>query len=440
MAENERERDTQRNRNVDDAIEEREKEREALDKGKKKEKEGTIPLVLGIIIALIGIPLVISSIFYFLVPSFRDFSNSALSKVPGPVGSYFGSLPTVEERNNNIRQIAEYMLSIDSQQAVDKLILLEKNDKGTFNSVKDVMIRINPNVTTQLLDKVREKGVKQDEVNKLMGEIQGEIDLKNQKEADLIKTLSKAAAKDELYRIINGSINGYKDVAGVMEKMDPAFAATMMQLLTPDETNRILSLMLIDKANALKMAMAEFASRQNVINNAADIYSAQSAELLLPEIGDAKKFKITELPIIYKKIGVIKAGQVMALIEDKKFLYSLLDAIKDHEIVTTGNDFLTKDMITSLNIHKKFDDKVSRLATVYEKVEPVKVAKYIDELIKNASKPKKYNLTNGESIIISDEKIAAGILNKFSDKKKGEVIKNLDDFTATEVSKMLATP
>jgi hypothetical protein len=196
----------------------------------------------------------------------------------------------------------------------------------------------------------------------------------------------------------------------------------------------------LEKSNSIKTSMSSLASRTNIINNAADIYAADSPLSLVDEIGNAKKFKLTELPLIYRKLGPVKSGKLLARVDDTKFVFGLLDAIKENEIITTGVDNLTKDIVTALNIYKEFDDKVNKLASIYEKVSSAKVALYINELVKNSSDPKVYSLANGESIIISDENIAVGVLDKFTDRKKGEVIGLLDEFTATEISKLLARP
>ncbi len=118
----------------------------------------------------------------------------------------------------------------------------------------------------------------------------------------------------------------------------------------------------------------------------------------------------------------------------------LLKKMKENEILDSGQDKLTPDVLKSLKIYKEFDDNVKELVNVYSQMGTDKVVNNVRNLLINAAPSQTYDLNNGELITISDEKLVLEILRSFPEAKKAEILSLLDNTLSTELTRKLALP
>lgn len=405
-----------------------------------KKKGGSLKTILLVLVIFVILPaLVLGSVYYFSDP-FKDKVNSFASNVPGPVGNYFNSLPTADEVSDQIKTIGDYMLSVETQRAVDKMLVIKSEDEVVYNQVVKSMLRLNPNRTEVILEEIRRSTVKKDLIANTIDQIDKESVDELTKQAEYLQSISTSTAIEEMQKIISSSINGYKDLAKIMSVMDPIQAAGLMKFLSEDDFSRTMQYIETEVANLIKTEIVAENSRKSELKHIAEIYSTDNITKLVDLIGNTNYYTIQELSVLYKELGTVKAGEILAKVNDDAFVFSLINNIKESEILESGEDKITKDILNSLKIHKDFDDNIKELTDIYVKMGSDKVAALIKNLVRNSSDPKVYTLENGENIVITDEDLALGVLNNFTQNKVSEILGLLDDNLAADLSKKMTLP
>ena len=404
---------------------------------KKGVNKKTILILLVIILVIPG-----AALFgvYQLNDQFKMTANNILSNVPGPVGSYFDSFPTQAETQEQMRQIAEYILDIDVSRAVDKLTLLETEDAAAYDEIVKIMLRINPNATKNILEEIRSSNIQKDIVLSTLESINEEKGQEVLDKAAYLANLSLPTAIEEMAFIISSSVNGHKELASVFDVMDVKQAAKLMEQLENDDYNKVMNLLTANKGSLIRTEIANAKVRANELENISDIYLTEEIPKLADLIGSENNYSMDELAQIYKNLGVIKAGKVLAQVNNDEFTYKLIGTIKEKEILENNEDKITQDMLKSLKIYKEFDDNVIELSNVYVKMSSDKDAEIIKKMIRNSSAPQEYDLENGDKIIITDEELAMAILEQFTQKKLGEILALLDDTLSSEISRKMTIP
>lgn len=406
----------------------------------KKKKGGGGKILLTLLIIFIVVPLLGAGATYFLYPPFKVAANNVLSNLPGPVGSYFSNMPTEQETSDKINSISEYLLKVETDRAVDKLSLIKKDDSAMYDSIVKTMLRINPNATKAIIEALRANSLTNDAASTTLEQIKKDQEEDYTKKAKFLEGLSVNTAVEEVNFIVSNSVNGYREVAKTMDYMDPIIAAKIMEKLPPDIFKKINLAMTEEKAALVRTEMTNRKSNIQSLGNTAQILSSQDVTKLVDTLGNTNTYKMDELAIIFINLGPIKAGKVLSGVEDDKFVNEVISAIKEKRIEDTGKDEITKDILKTLKIYKEFDDNVSELVTVYDKMKTDVVAVNITTLMKNNSSPKTYTLDNGENIVITDEDLALAILSKFSQKKIGDILSAVDDALSSELTRKLALP
>jgi len=407
---------------------------------KKEEKGGALKTILILLLVLIVLPLGVLSAFYFLSNTFQIEANKMLSNVPGPVGTYFEQFPTPQETNQQLKQIAEYYIDIDQSRTVDKLSLLSTEDEAVYDEVIKHMLRMNPNATKLILEEIRGNNIKKDIVLNTLEQIQGEQNEDVQSKADYLSSLSIQTAIDEMNYTIGNSVNGHKELASYISVMDPVKAGTLMEQLSTEDFNKVISFMTEEKAREIRTTIADGKKRKTELENIATIYSSEENIKLVDLIGNSNNYTLQELGQLYTELGPIKAGQVLAQVGNDDFTFELINEIKDQQIIESGSDKITSDILKSLKIYKEFDDNVTEMAKVYGNMEVTMVSNMIERMIRNSTVPQLYELENGETIIISDEDIALELLSRFDSSRVGELLSNFDDTLASDISRKLTLP
>ncbi len=405
-------------------------------KDKKKKSGGCLVVLLIMFLT----PLLALGTLYFLNKDFKLSVNGIMSNVPGPVGTYFEKFPTRAEELDQIRVVSDYMLSLDESRAVDKLQILQKDDKRAYDDVIKDMLRINPNKTKNILEAIRLATVNKDALSNTVQGISTEqaADLKTQ--ADYISGLPLTAGVDEVNKIIADSINGHKNAAAVFEFIDDKIAVNLLYQLDQVDRDKIYAALSDAKALSIRNAYSSQQRRKEDLVQIAGVYTSEAADTLINTIGDTSIYSLEDLAIIYKNLGAKKAGEVLAKSTNDAFVFDVIAKIKANELLDTGKDLLTPDILKSLKIYKGFDDNVKELINVYSKMDTTKVVSIVKNMLLNASPSKVYDLNNGDMITISDEDLILRILTSFPQDKIATILSSLDQTLSSELTRKLALP
>jgi flagellar motility protein MotE (MotC chaperone) len=407
------------------------------DKSKKSGGKGGCLIVL---LILFLTPLLALGTLYFLNKDFNLSANSILSNVPGPLGSYFEKFPTRAEELAQVKTVADYMLSLDESRAVDKLLILQKDDKSAYDDVIKEMLRVNPNKTRNILEALRAATVNKDALANTVQGISSEQtdDLKAQ--ASYISGLPLTAAVEEVNGIIEDSINGHKNAAAIFEYIEDNTAVNILYQLDQVDRDKIYAALSDTKAQSIRNAYSSIQRRKEDLQQIADVYKSEAADTLINTLGNTSVYSLDDLAIIYKELGAKKAGEVLAKSDDETFVFDIISKIKANELLDNGEDLLTPDILKSLKIYKEFDDNVNELINVYSKMDTTKVVSIVRNMMLNASPSQTYDLNNGEMISISDEDLILRILTSFPQDKIATILSSLDQTLSSELTRKLALP
>jgi flagellar motility protein MotE (MotC chaperone) len=363
-----------------------------------------------------------------------------LSGAPGPVGKYFDSFPTEDEKSMQIEQIANYILDIDKSRGIDKLIAIESKDGAVYDSVIKSMLRIDPNNTKDILEEIRKKSLKKDVVISTLEEIDGEKNQELIEQGAYMDSLGVVSAVEEIKKIIEDNISGYKMAADILANMTTDKASKIIGQLSQDDQDKLLFYIPQEKRSEIRETTSSRVRKFKDVESASELLQTEKIDKLVETIGNTNTYSIEELGIIYKNLGIIKAGKVLSKVQDDQFIYSLIEKMKENEILNEGNDFITSDILKSIKIYRQFDDNVNELTKVYLKMGDDKIADIIRRLIRNSSEPQVYRLDSGEFITITDEDLALSLLDNFSEKKVASILSYLDNNLSKDISKKLAFP
>lgn len=411
-----------------------------VDNKDEKKKAKGLGGCLVILLILFLTPLLALSAFYMFNRDFKLNVNGLMSNAPGALGDYFEKFPTRAEELEQIRIVSSFILGLEQDRAVDKLLLLQNDDPRIYDDVIKDMLRINPNKTRTILEGLRTATVNKDVLSNTVQSISEEQNKLLKDTANYISGLPSNAAVDEVMKIIDDSINGHKNAAEIMEYIDDQVAVSIMYQLDVGDRNRIFASLSEAKALSIRNAYSMQQRRIADLVQIADVYRAEVTEGLINTIGNTQTYSYEDLAVIYKTLGSKKAGEVLAKVEDDAFVFDVVAKIKANELLEKSEDLITPDILKSLKIYREFDDNVSELIKVYSKMEVNKVVEIVRNMMLNASPSQVYTLDNGEIISISDEDLIMQILKSFPQDKIAAILSSLDQTLSSELTRKLTLP
>lgn len=411
-------------------------------KTNQTEKELGIGKILLIVLTVFIItPILIVGVIYYTNDNFKTEANKYLVSLPGPIGSYFNTFPTKIELDSQKITIAKYLVEIDTNRASDKLVLIKNEDEVLYNEIVKIMLKVKPNKTKSIVDEVRKSLMKKDVLARTIEQIDTEKKTEIVDSAKYFEKLSTITAIREIEDSLESGEMTYLELGNIFENMKNENAVNLLRYLNDDTKNRIINNFTFDeKKQEIKILLNTMNDNELKLKNAAEIYSTENPEKLVSIIGNSDTYKIDDLALIYKNIGVIKGSQILAKVEDENFVHELVNSIKEKEILISDEDLLTEDILKAYKVYRDFDKNIADLTLIYEKMSDSQIAELIKRMIRNSGNPQNYHLSNGEVISISDEDLAFSILKKFSDRKVASILTNLDNNLASEITKELSLP
>ncbi|MDK2917388.1 MAG: hypothetical protein PWQ37_121 [Candidatus Petromonas sp.] len=400
---------------------------------------GKIFLILFTIFILL--PILILGIIYSTNDDIKMQMNRYLTKLPGKIGDYFKAYPTKEELSSQVKSIANYLVEIDNDRATDKLTLIKNEDEKLYSDIIKVMLKLNSNKTQTIVESIRRNSIKKDVLVSTLNQIEREKEREVLSKAEFYEKLSPITAIDKIISSLDNGSTSFKDLGVIFENMKEDTAIMLLSNLNEDIRNNILENISSDeKRRNMEALIASIKDRQANLNNIADIYSIESPDKLVNIIGNTQTYVLDELASIYRNMGVLKSAQVLSKVNNDDFVMELINKIKEQEILSTGRDLLTEDILKAMKIYRQFNNNVAEMSSIYEKMDNRQISALIKRLIGNAGTPKKYFLDNGEVITITDEDLALAILKNFDDRKLASVLSFLGDNLSSEISRKLTIP
>ncbi|WP_427338636.1 hypothetical protein [Caloranaerobacter sp. DY30410] len=408
---------------------------------KEKKRGNKIVSIVVIIFLTLTIPIGVLATIYYKVDSFRTLVNNQLKDAPGFVGEYFSRYPTEEEIEAKKMFLIEYLNKIDINSAADKLYIIKKDDNKLYNEIIRLMNSKYPSKTVDMIKLIREMELRKDLLFSLYDEIQKEEQDNIKKEAERLQKMDSYLALKEIKEKINSSTNEQDKVAYIINNMDDKKVVEILYYLSDDEKKLILSKLSSidkDKMYILKSYLLEREMKYEEFRNLAKIYAGKNSYEAYKILGNTEKYSIGDLAKIYMNLPLKKAADILKYSEDKDFIEELFYNIRHEELLTGSKENITVKLSQIIDYIKEYEEKLNDLVLIYEKMDAKDVANIIEKLIVNDKKLTALEIDSISYYTVSDSKLAIDILRRLKKTTVSEVLKNLNDRKAAEITRKLA--
>lgn len=403
-----------------------------------KKKKWKVKLTLIFILIIIFLSILI--FMYFNNKSFNTKANNLLSKLPGKLGYKFTDLYDDADSEYKKEYLANYLLSLDSDGAADKLYIIKKEDEKLYAEIIRNMNSNSPTKTGEIITMVRNREQRKDLLSSMYDEIEkGKekefMDEVNRLESqDLLITIKEISNridndkefKDNLSEIF--SLMNEDRVVEILYYLDESYEDEILYSLKNDKKTSIESKLLAKKTKYLKLA------------DLAKLYEVKPIETAVEEIGNTDMYNMNELGIIYKNLSVLKSSEILSKVNNDEFIQELFDVIRKEEELSGEEESITTEISKTIQFMTEYNKKINDLVTVYEKMNPDKVAKIIEKMMDNDTTVTQLEIFSEPAYKISDATIVIDVLSRMGNKALSNIMNYISIDKASKLTQMLVEP
>lgn len=402
---------------------------------KSKKNNKTFKLITIFLISLIVIPLSIVSLIYNSNKTFKNNVNNLLSKMPGIVGEYFRNYPTETERNEKISYLSSHFIALDSNIAADKLYIIKKDDEKLYVDIIRGMNSISVSKTEDIVVKVRNMELRKDLLFSIYDEAQKEenerflSEVARFEKQDILTSLletEKRFADREFLKII-GEVK--EDKLG-----------EILYYIDSDIRSYILDTFKEDKKTLIEGIIYEKTNEVNTLVDIAKVYETKPIDVAINAIGNTDNYSQYKLGVIYKNLSILKSAELLSNIKDEEFIEGLFASIMREEELTKSDTNITGDISKAMEFLNEYGNKIKDLVAIYEKMSPEKVAKIVEQMMKNTNTITSFELSVDEVYELSDSIIIVDVLSKMKNQTLSKVLDFMEPDKASQITRLLAKP
>jgi flagellar motility protein MotE (MotC chaperone) len=180
-------------------------------------------------------------------------------------------------------------------------------------------------------------------------------------------------------------------------------------------------------------------AKEDKLVELASLYEAKPIKLAIEEIGHTEKYNIKDLAIIYKNMPILKSAEILSNVDNKDFIQELFTAIKTEEQLLQ-EETITKEIGRTMEFVTEYNNKVSNLVDIYEKMRPDKIAKIAEKMLNNDSTVTILEIEAEPMFEISDASIMVDVLSRMNNKTLAKTMDNMNDRRASLLTQELAKP
>ncbi|MTI47991.1 hypothetical protein [Sporosalibacterium faouarense] len=403
----------------------------------KEKKTNTIKIILIFTLVLIGLPLGVSTLVYYTNDTFEVAVNDYLRDAPGFIGTHFEKIPTDDEREKKISDLSQHYIELEPERAAEKLYIIKKDDEVLFNDIKDMMNSMSSNKTKEILASIRNLEIRDDMLVSVYGEMETEKENALDTEVERYESMETNLAIDEISSKIDSDPSFLSEIGKIMEGMDPNIASSILYYLGQEDRTLILSMVKENSRENINSLLAEKTFKENKLIDLADIYEAKDLETSFAEIGNTQGHTIDELATIYMNLTPKKAGEILFKSDDKEFVDSLLNGIRDQERLKGITDSKALKISRVFSYLTDYNNKIDELVEVYEKMEPDVLGDIVTNMLRKDNELSSFQIDTNELYRVSDASIIMDVLRKMNKSTVSDVLSNMSSIKAAELSRKL---
>ncbi len=404
-----------------------------IDKPKKKKR---VPLMV------IGVLFTTFIILYYTNTQISTMANNILKKSP-IVGARFEQIPSMKEQEERKNKLARYYLSLDEDRAIDKLMIIEKEDKKLYEDIIMKMKKYDLSSTNEVVQKIRDKKIKKDI-------LQREVDSIEQEKVTYIEDLAKNYTKLGLLGTIKGlnqdiiDLNlNFEDATKIIENFKPEYSAKVLYYMDQNISQSIKENL---SQKYFKDIQNQIQLHEKYINDMkilSDIYSNKKTEEASIQLQNKDMYSIQNLGVIFANMDYLLASKILCEFEDSDYLDRVLKEIKLFDQLNEKEESIkgiSEDINSTLKVLEIYKRDLKTLKLSYEKMNSTELANLVKEMTSSKPKYKEYKIDEEKSFIITEEDLMIEVLKQLKPKLLSEVISNLDNQKSAEISRKIGLP
>ncbi|NLY76956.1 MAG: hypothetical protein GX080_02570 [Tissierellia bacterium] len=403
-------------------------------KEKKTSKFKIVIVVIVVLVFLAGM-----TFAYFKIPSLNSKINSLIGRLPWI--SSRGNQSSLPEgvTSEKLDDLADYYLSIDMEEAADKLYLIKKDDEMLYSSLIRLMNKKSATKTGELIKLVRNLEGRDDLLVALHDELTKEKQSKLNEEVSKLEGQDLSITLRQIEVLLSSDNKHREELADIFNKMDENILANIMYYLDEEFQEQIYSLLPESKRSNLESQVLSVSSKKLQLKDLASLYESKPIAAAIKEIGNTELYSLEELGVIYSNMSILKSAEILSNIKDDDFIKDVLASIRRED--SLNNQESTANKITeAIEFLKEYNQKINELAKVYEQMSPDKVALITEKMINNNNTVTALQWDSEPVFEVTDAVIITDVLSKLKDKTISRIINSMSTDNAHKLTQMLAKP
>jgi flagellar motility protein MotE (MotC chaperone) len=405
---------------------------------KKSHNKGNPGKAIGLFfVVFLGIPLIVFISFYFFNDTVRNETQSFLKEAPGFVGEYFEKFPSEEEKNIQLRMLAENYIDLEVIPAADKLLYVKSEDKTVYYDLIDQMKDISYKKTEKILEEIQKRNPKEGLLNTLYTEINDE---KQKEFDDALAYLNSLETYQQIEKIKNDYLNSYEqieDLNKVLEKISKDKLIDILYYIDEDSKKLIMSKMDLKLRDEINKEIEKRNIKEEDLIAKTLLYEEMDSKEAAKDLTNQTKYELDDLAYIYNNMSTLKAADVLRNAEDRIWIENLYEKIR----INDKNKEKSSDKIINLdktmNFLNEYDKKIEKLADIYIGMTPEELKSLVEKMLLSDEPIETFEVDESEIVEVSDSKIILDVLNKFDEKVLSLLLGQMDPRKAAELTRRL---
>lgn len=398
-------------------------------------KRKTSKILIIVFVSLIAIPIAIIILVYNSNKNFKNSVNKLLWNMPGSIGEHFRNYPTEIEKSEKINYLSNYYISLDSNIAADKMYIIKKDDEELYTEIVRGMNSISVPKTEEIVIKVRNMELRKDLLFSIYDDAQ-----KEEKES-FLSEVTRFEKQDILTSLLEIEKRfSDREFLKIIDEVKVDKLGEVLYYVDADIRNYILDTFKPNKKMLIEGTIYEKTNEVKTLIDIAKVYETKPIDASVTAIGNTNNYSLNKLGIIYRNLSVLKSAELLSNIKDEKFIEELFAAIMREEELTKSDTSITGDISRAMEFLNEYGNKVKDLVAIYEKMSPDKVAKIVEQMIKNTSTITSIELNSEEIYELSDSIIIIDVLSKMKNQTLSKVLDFMEPDKASQVTRLLAKP
>ena len=406
----------------------------------KQKKSWKVRLML--IILVIILLLSILTFLYFNNKSFNSKANNILSKLPGALGEYFYSSSDSDDVDSEYKKeyLANHFLSLDSNTAADKLYIIKGEDEKLYAEIIRIMNSNSPTKTSEIITIVRNREQSKNILSSIYDEVKDRNEskfldevnrLENQDLLNTINEITKRVEKDKEFR---------DNISEIFTVMDEEKAAEILYYLDESLKDDILFSLEDNIRSTIEAKLSAKKAEYLKLVDLASLYEVKPVETAVEEIGNTEIYTIDELGTIYRNLSILKSAEILSKVDDDDFIQELFNSIRKQEELSGDEKSITGEISKTIQFMSEYNKKIDDLVSVYEKMNPNKVAKIVEKMMENDTTVTHLEIFSESAYEITDSTIVIDVLSRMGNKTLSSIMNYISTDKASKLTQMLVEP